>query len=220
MQISVPRRRKVDAPEMTSPVLRQSFEDEARRDAEATPVSTTWPAAGGERHEDSAHDPRLAVTPTAEGATARSKPFSSSEPSPSAAFPRTPRRRSRADGEPATSAPCVAPSLLNLITGTRGQGIKSADSTSSVSPVSLALRDPRLEIEETFDGLAHESRTRRLPSPNFRDGAQTSSGSVVQFTARRWRRGTVWSLVAGAVSAVAARATTGARIPGADDAAA
>ena len=30
MQVFVPRRRKVDAPEMTSPVSRQSFEDEAR----------------------------------------------------------------------------------------------------------------------------------------------------------------------------------------------
>src|SRR5512133_228414 len=33
MQSSVPRRRKVDAPQVTSPVLRQSFEDEARCDA-------------------------------------------------------------------------------------------------------------------------------------------------------------------------------------------
>jgi hypothetical protein len=59
---------------MTSPVLRQSFEDEARGDAasDARLNHLAGPQMARET-PDSTHQPRLAVPPTAEGATPQPK---------------------------------------------------------------------------------------------------------------------------------------------------
>src|SRR6185295_5596469 len=156
MQISVPRRRQVDAPEMTSPVLRQSFEDEARCDAasDARLHHLGRPQVARET-PDGTHHPRFSVPPTAEGAPAQVEAL---------LLERAHHRRPHfpelvGDGAGPGGAgelvDALLPVLVDLIRAWRPRH-ESADSIFPRRPYLLALRDPRLEIEEAFDGLAHE----------------------------------------------------------------
>ena len=173
MQISVTRRRKVDAPEMTSPVLRQSFEDEARCDAtsDARLNHLGRPQMARET-PDSPHQPRLAVPPATEGATSQLEAL---------LFERVHHRRPHfpelvgIGAGPRRARELVdvlLPVLVDVIWAWR-PGHESTDSICPRRPCLLTLRDLRVDVEDALDGVPQESANQtpslaQLPWPSVR----------------------------------------------------